>query len=164
MPLQALCIIWNPSMNWNWSYSHETHNSGLNWQFFVLCDLENRQMTWKTIRHFLLCYFKLCASFRNHVWIETGVTVRKCPNWCKICFDLCDLELWPLTLAFCMDITFVNGNHSWKFPEDGMTGTLWKRCNRRTDGQTDRQTEPLLELFGCSYRCYRVRCHHNPHP
>ena len=31
----------------------------------------------------LLCYFKLCASFRSHWWIQTGVTVRKRPIWVK---------------------------------------------------------------------------------
>ena len=32
----------------------------------------------------LLCYFKLCASFRSHWWIQTWVTVRKRPIWVKI--------------------------------------------------------------------------------
>ena len=32
----------------------------------------------------LLCYFKLCKSFRSHWWIETGVTVVKRPIWIKI--------------------------------------------------------------------------------
>ena len=31
----------------------------------------------------LQCYFKLCASFRSHWWIQTGVTVRKRPIWVK---------------------------------------------------------------------------------
>ena len=31
----------------------------------------------------LLCYFKLCAAFRTHWWIQTGVTVRKRPIWVK---------------------------------------------------------------------------------
>ena len=31
----------------------------------------------------LLCHFKLCASFRSHWWIQTGVTVRKHPIWVK---------------------------------------------------------------------------------
>ena len=58
--------------------------------------------------------------------------------------DLCDLEPWPLTVTFCMDVTSVNGNKSWKFQDDMMTGTLSKRCDgrthRQTDGHTDRQT------------------------
>ena len=35
-------------------------------------------------RAHLLCYFKLCAAFRSHWWIQTGVTVRKLPIWVKI--------------------------------------------------------------------------------
>ena len=41
-------------------------------------------MTLKNNRAPLLCYFKLCASFRSHWWIQTGVTVRKRPIWVKI--------------------------------------------------------------------------------
>ena len=80
-----------------------------------------------------LCYFKLCASFRSHLWIPTGVILRKSPHWGKICFDLCDFYLWLLT--FYMDNTFVNGKNSWTFHYNTMTGTLWKRCDRRTDGK-----------------------------
>ena len=36
----------------------------------------------------------------------------------KLGFDLCDLDLSPLTLTFCMDITSINGNKSWKFHDD----------------------------------------------
>ena len=32
----------------------------------------------------LLSYFKLCAAFRSHWWIQTGVTVRKRLIWVKI--------------------------------------------------------------------------------
>ena len=42
------------------------------------------------------------------------------------CHDLCDLVLWSLTLTFCMDITSVNGNDSWKFKDDTMRGKLSK--------------------------------------
>ena len=156
-------------------------------------------LTLKNNRTPLQCYFKLCASFGSHLWIETGITVRKRPicvkiddffsrvtskfdlwpwktirhlfyatssfahhfiaigkfklelqsgnaqsgsnskqhqavciisssyansNWSyspetvKLGFDLCDLDLWPLTLIFCMDLTLVIGNNSWKFHDD----------------------------------------------
>ena len=56
-------------------------------------------MTLKNNRAPLLCYFKLCASFRSHWWIPTGVTVWKRPIWVKIddFFYPCDLEIWRMT-------------------------------------------------------------------
>ena len=50
--------------------------SRVTWQ----CD---RRMTLKNNRAPFLCYFKLCASFRSHWWIQTLVTVRKRPIWVK---------------------------------------------------------------------------------
>ena len=41
----------------------------------------------------------------------------------KLGCDLCELDLWPLTLTFGMDITLVIGNNSWKFHDDTMMGT-----------------------------------------
>ena len=49
--------------------------------FFVLCDLEIWHMILKNNRAPVLCYFKLCTSFRIHWWIQTGVTVQKRPIW-----------------------------------------------------------------------------------
>ena len=65
------------------------------------------------------------------------------PETAKLGVDLCDLELWPLTLTltFCMDITSDDGNNSWKFHDDTMMGTWWKRCDGQTDGRTDRRTD-----------------------
>ena len=103
--------------------------------FFVPCDLTIWQLTLKNNRTSLLWYFKLCASFHSHWWFQSGVTARKRPYWDNICFDLCDLGLWPLTFTFCMDISCVNGNNSWNFHDhdDPMKRTLWQRCHRRTD-------------------------------
>ena len=60
--------------------------SGSNSAILAPCDLEIWQMTLKNNRAPLLCYFKLCAAFRTHWWIQTGVTVRKRPIWVK--FDV----------------------------------------------------------------------------
>ena len=62
----------------------ETLNSGQNRRFFVPFDLEIWWMTLKNNRAPLLCCFKLCASFHSQQWIQTRVTVRKCPIWVKI--------------------------------------------------------------------------------
>ena len=86
MLLQALCIISYPLVILNLSYSPETPNLGQMRRFFEPCDLEIWRMTLKNNRAPLLCYFKLCAAFRTHWWIQTGVTVRKRPIWVK--FDV----------------------------------------------------------------------------
>ena len=90
-------------MNSNLSYSLETPNLGQIWRFLEPCDLEIRQMTLQNNRAPLLCYFKLCASFRSHWLIQTWVTVWKCPIWANLgqirrFLASCDLELWPMTL------------------------------------------------------------------
>ena len=41
----------------------------------------------------------------------------------KLGVDLSDLDLWPLTLTFCMDVTSVTGNNSKKFHDDTIMGT-----------------------------------------
>ena len=52
-------------------------------------------MTFKNNRAPLLCYIKLCATFRSHWWIQTGVTVQKRP----ICVKCDDFES-RVTLKF----------------------------------------------------------------
>ena len=60
------------------------------------------------------------------------------PETVKLGVDLCDLDLWPLTLTFCMDVTFVIGNLkiSWWYDDGNIVKKAWQ-----TDGQTDRQTD-----------------------
>ena len=62
---------------------------------FVPYDLEIWQMPLKNNRAPFLCGFKLCVSFHNHWWIQTGVTVRKRPIWVKI-----DDFFGPVSLKF----------------------------------------------------------------
>ena len=58
--------------------------------FFVPCDLE----IWRAP---LLRHFKLHASFRTHLWIQTGVKIRKCLNWGKFVLNSVTLTFvfWP---------------------------------------------------------------------
>ena len=74
-------------MNSSWSYSPETPNLGQNRWFFEPCDLAIWHMTFQNNRAPLLCYFKLCASFRSHWWIQTSITVRKRPIRIWVKFD-----------------------------------------------------------------------------
>ena len=95
MLLQALCIISYPLVNSNLSYSPETPNLGQIRRFLEPCDLEIWRMTLQNNRAPLLYYFKLCASFRTHWWIQTWGTVWKRPIWVK--FD----DFWSrATLKF----------------------------------------------------------------
>ena len=70
--------------------------SGSNSTFLEPCDLEIWRMTFKNNRAPLLCYFKLCAAFHSHWWIQTGVTVRKRPIWVKF-GDFSAVWPWNLT-------------------------------------------------------------------
>ena len=58
----------------------------------------------------------ICMSLGNKDYFIVIVIV-------KLGCDLCDLDLWPLTLTFCMDLTLVIGNNFWKFHADTMMGT-----------------------------------------
>ena len=63
---------------------------------FCPCDLEICRMTLKNHMAPRLCRLKLSASFQSHGWIQTGVTVRKCPTWVNI-DDF--LAMWPWNLT-----------------------------------------------------------------
>ena len=100
---QTLCIISNPLVNSNWSYSPEMLNSGKNWRVFVPCDLEIWWMTLKNNRAPFLYYIKLCAIFQSH-WqshwhIQTGVTVPKRSIQVKIgdflSWVTLKINIWP---------------------------------------------------------------------
>ena len=73
-------------------------------------------MTLKNNRASLLSNIKFYASYVNSTWSYS-------PEAAMLGYDLCDLDLWPLTLTFCMDITSVIGINSWKFRDDTMKGT-----------------------------------------
>ena len=95
----SLCIISNPLVNSNWSYSPETLNSGRNSRYFILCDLEIWWITFENNKAPLLYHIKLCASFQSHRWSQTWVTVRKHSIWVKIGNFLSHVTLkfdrWP---------------------------------------------------------------------
>ena len=87
-------------MNSNWSYSPERPNLGQTRRYLEPCDLEIWRMTLQNNRAPLLCYFKLCAAFHTHWWIQIWVTVRKRSIRVKIddFFEPCDLEMLRMTL------------------------------------------------------------------
>ena len=92
---------------------------------------------WQNNRAHLLSNIKFSAAFHRHMWIQTGVTVRKRLIWVW--------PPWPSPLTSDLGLShghhFGIGNNSWKFHDDTLTGIFWKRCDRETDGPTNGQTD-----------------------
>ena len=129
-------------MNSNWSYSPETPNLGQIWRFLEPYDLEIWRMTFKNNRAPLLSIIKLYASFHHHMWIQTGVTVRKRLSWVLTSVTLTfDLWPWPFAWTSLLSLVITPENFMmirwWKHSQKGVT-------DRQTDGQTDRQTEKTI--------------------
>ena len=129
-------------MNSNWSYSPETPNLGQIRRFLELCDLEIWRMTLKNNRAPLLSNIKLCASFHHHMWIQTGVTVRKRLSWVVTSVTLTfDLWPWPFARTLRSSLVITPENYTmirwWEHSQKGVT-------DRQTDGQMDRQTENTI--------------------
>ena len=93
-------------MNSDWIYSPETPNLGQIRRFLEPCDIEIWRMTFKNDRAPLLCYFMLCASFHHHMWIQTGVTVRKRSSWVLTSVTL-TFDLWPWPFAWTSLLSLV---------------------------------------------------------
>ena len=107
-------------------------------------------MTLENNRVPLACYFKLCASFRNHWWIQTEVTVRKRSIRVKI-NDF--LAVWPRNLmedlekrygtssmllqAFCIisdPLVISNWSYSPETPNLGQNQRFFSRVTPKFDG------------------------------
>ena len=103
--------------------------------FFEPCDLQIWGMTLKNNRAPLLGNIKLYASFHHHMWIQTGVTVRKWLSWVMTSLTLTfDLWTWPFAWTSLLSLVIT--------PENFVM-IRWlehsKKCvkDRQTDGQTD---------------------------
>ena len=106
MLVQVLCSISQPLVNSNWSYRPETPNLGQIWWFLEPCDLEIWRMTLKNNRAPFLSIIKLYASFHHHIWIQTGVTVRKPLSWVVTSVTL-TFDLWPWPFAWTSLLSLV---------------------------------------------------------
>ena len=86
-------------VDWNWGYSPGTSNLG-QYRWF-LCRV-TLQMILRNIKAPPPCHINLCASFHHHIWMQTGVTVRKRLN-----------GFWPLwSYALSSDLDLLRGYHS----------------------------------------------------
>ena len=119
--------------------------SGSNSTILEPCDLDIWRMTLKNNRapplSSVFC-FQLCAWFHCHMWIQTGVRVRKRLSWVVTSVTL-TFDLWPWPFAWTsllsMVITPVNFImiRWWEHGEKGGT-------DGQTDGRTDGRTEPVI--------------------
>ena len=90
---------------------------------------------WKIIGHPILCCFQVCAWFHCHMWIQTGVRVRKRLSW-VLTFVTLTFDLWPWPFAWTSLLTMVIT------PENFMKIPWWEHGEKGvTDGQTDRRTD-----------------------
>ena len=103
-------------------------------------------MTFENNRANLLCYIKPYTSFRHHMWIKTGVTVRKQINRVLTSVTLTfNLWPWPFAWTSLLSIVIIPENVmiiQWEKP------WLWKRC----DGQTRQTDGHLYWIFDISIR------------
>ena len=147
MLLQAWCNISWPLMNSNRSYSPETPNLGQMLHFLEPCDLEIWRMTLKNNKAPLLSIIKLYASFHHHMWIQTGVTVRKWLSGLLTSVTL-TFYLWPWPFAWTSLLSLVIT------PENFMMIRWWEHGGTGvTDGQTDRRTDRRTDGLNQSYSC-----------
>ena len=108
-------------------------------RFLEPCDLEIWRMTLKNNRAPLLSNIKLYASFHHHMWIQTGVTVRKRLSWVVTSVTL-TFDLWPWPFAWTLRWSLVITPENfmmirwWEHSQKGVTD---RRTDRRTDGQTE---------------------------
>ena len=163
MLLQALCIVSLPLVNSNWSYSPEMPNLGQIRRFLEQCELEIWRMTLKNNRAPLLWYFKLCASFHSHWWIQSNWSYSpETPNPGQIrqILEPCDLEIWQMNLknnrAPLLSNIKLYASWPWPFawtsllsliitPENFMMIRWWEHSEKGvTDRQTDRRTENTI--------------------
>ena len=116
-------------------YSPETPNLGQIRRFFEPCNLQICRITLKNIRAPLLSIIKLCASFHHHMWIQTGVTVRKRLSWVLTSVTL-TFDLWPWPFAWTSLLSLVITPEHFlmiRWREHSQKGVT----DRQTDGQTD---------------------------
>ena len=91
----------------------------------------------------LLSNIKLYASFHHHMWIQTGVTVRKRLSWVMTSVTL-TFDLWPWPFAWTSLLSFV-------ISPENFVMIRWEEHSEK--GVTDRRTDRQTDRKRCSYSC-----------
>ena len=113
------------------------------WPWNLTDDLENNRAP-------VLSNIKLYASFHHHLWIQTGVTVRKQLSWVLTSVTL-TFDLWPWLFAWTSLLSMVITENVMMIWWQEHSEKVWRK-DRWTDGRTDRRTDrgtgPFIELLG----------------
>ena len=120
--------------------------SGSNSTILALCDLEIWPRILKNNRAPLLSNIKLYVSFHHHMWVQTGVKVRKRLSWVVTSVTLTfDLWPWPFAWTLPWSVVIIPENFMmirwWEHSQKGVTDG---QTDGRTDGPTDRRTENTI--------------------
>ena len=99
--------------------------------FLCCATLKFDGWAWKTIGYLSLANIKLCGPFHHHIWIQTGVTVRKQLNWVLTSVNL-TFDPWPFAWTSLLSLVIT--------PEHFMMMRWWEHSQK---GVTDRQTDGL---------------------
>ena len=131
--------------------------------FFKPCGLQTWQMTLKNNSAPILCYFKLCTSFRILWWIKTGVAIQKCTFWVKIniFFSRVTFKLggWPWktighlfyeTLSFVHHFNAIDKTYSPEMLNSGQNRRYLSRVTEKCYGWLWKNRAPLLCYFKLS--------------
>ena len=145
-----------------WNFTDDPENAQFGKKSAIFCPTRPRNLTDDPEKQHgpFSMLFKLCASFRNHRWILTRVTVRKHRIWLKIGDFFCPVRPSNLTDdlqknghlsdhtssfvhhfvaigEFTLELQSVNA----QFGSKSGKVKIVKRCDRRTDGRRDRRTD-----------------------
>ena len=113
----------------------------------------NWRMTLKNNRAPLLSNIKLYASFHQHMWIQTWVTVEKRLSW-VVTSVILTFDLWPWTFAWTLLWSLVIT------PENFMMIRWWKHSQKGvTNRQTDRKYHSLSFLVAAKNNRAPLLCY-----
>ena len=130
--------------------------SGSIWRFLEPCDLDIWRMSLKNNRAPFLSKIKLYASFHHHMWIQTGVTVRKRLSGVVTSVTL-TFDLWPWPFAWTSPLSLVIT------PEHYVMIRWWSHSEKGvTDRQTDGRKRPFIEQ--CDLETWRMTLNYNRAP
>ena len=106
-------------------------------------------MTFKNNRAPLLSIIKLYASFHCHMWIQTGVRVRKRLSWVLTSVTLTfDLWTWPFAWTLFLTMVITQNFMMIRWWEHGEKGVTDRRTDRRTENTICRAAWSQLKTIG----------------